>query len=121
MVSQTCAAQSSITSNLGQPRKKLSVRLTAMKKSWKPLHGKEEEKGGEGRRREEKASTKNCNAMVWHIQRCKEVTECNSGCMSRTVEYSTQQSQHKSESLPACISCAQQVQPVLHINSAEAE
>jgi len=54
MVSQTCAAQSSITSNLGQPRKKPSVRLTAMKKSWKPLHGKEEEKGGEGRRREEK-------------------------------------------------------------------
>jgi hypothetical protein len=60
MVSQTCAAQSSITSNLGQPRKKPSVRLTAMKKSWKPLHGKEEEKGGEGRRRPQPK-----NVMLW--------------------------------------------------------
>jgi len=32
---------------LGQPKKKLTVRLTAMKKSWEPLHGKEKKKGGE--------------------------------------------------------------------------
>ena len=49
MVRQTCAAQSSMTSNLDQEKKKLTIRLTVMKKSWEPLHGKEEKKkGGEG-------------------------------------------------------------------------
>ena len=47
MVRQTCGAQSSMTSNLGQPKKKLTVMLTAMKKSWQLLHGKEKKQGGE--------------------------------------------------------------------------